>query len=412
MTYRNVVGTGDNYPLLQLEWAPTTKPTEATQTYVDITTRLREWGWRYGRNDELGEFPPGSGYVLLDNRDRAFDPDYTSGPWHGYIKPRRAFKLTAKIGSTVYGVFVAYARGFPQAWPAYGHDAVVRVDLVDQLAFLATFELPVGFSRDIELSGARVEAVLDAIGYTGASNIQDGTVYMHAINVETAGTSGLGHVRECAAAELGQFFDYQGELRFHDRTERLGLAEEWVSTYTFSDQHKTTVDAIYNNEFSFAFDDTYLVNKVRVDGPDPTTMQAGSAISAAGTADYWPLTKTIPSQLAYEPDRTALAQYEVLRYEQPEYRLPAMTFSLAGQLTDAQRDALLTAGISDAAQVVRTPTGGAIAADQVIEGVGHTCRVGGPWTVTLQSSPADVRVYWTLETFFGALDDPAVVIAP
>jgi hypothetical protein len=417
MTYHNIHSAGTTYyPQVQLEWAPGTQPTAGTQSYIDITTRLREWAWQFGRNDELGDFDPGAGYVLLDNLDRAFDPDYTAGTWYGNVKPRKAFRMTWKIDTTVGTVFVAYARGFPQTWPAAGHDAVVRVDLVDYMAILGTFQLPVGFTRDVELSGARVAAVLDAIGFPSGGSyraLYPGTVWMDAIEVETVGTYGLSHIRECAAAEFGQFFMRNGVAVFHDRTVRLGLAQTFFPLYEFADD-PSAQDARYDTQFTLNYDDTYLVNNVIVNAADPELDEPGVAVGTTSQADYWEITKPIQSQLAYEPDRTALAEYHVLRYQQPEYRTPALSFQLGGQVSSLHRKNVLQATISDPITVVQFGGGTAeIALSQVVEGVSHVCRPGGPWELTLQTSPADTRTYWTLEDgVYGAIDDPDILIAP
>ncbi len=408
MTYRNVHASGTaHYPQVQLEWAPTTQPTAGTQTYVDITTRLREWSWGYGRNDELGEFDPGRGYVILDNRDRAFDPSHTGGTWYGKIKPRRAFRMKAKLAGVEYGVFVAYARGFPQTYPAQAKDAVVRVDLVDRMADLATYELPIGFSRPVELSGPRIDAVLDAIGVpAGQRSIMAGTVMMAAIEVETNGTSALAHIRDCAQAEFGQFYDVQGTLIFSDRTTRLNYTVYFSAPLDVID--KDTGDLWYDTTFEPVWDDTYLWNDVRVDGPNPSTDTAGTATGGTTSlADYWHVVKTLSTQLAYEPDRTALAQYHALRYAQPAYRTPTLSFSMAGQLSNTNRASLLGLGVNTAIDVTRSPFSGgsALMLHEYVEGVAHSCRPGGPWTVTLAASPADENRYWTLELgSFGTID--------
>lgn len=62
---------------MRLDWAPTSAPASEAPAWEDITDLLYEWEWSYGRNDETGEFEPGRGAVVLDNRDRLFDPTYS-----------------------------------------------------------------------------------------------------------------------------------------------------------------------------------------------------------------------------------------------------------------------------------------------------------------------------------------------
>lgn len=79
MGWTNVLPGSTRYPDILLEWAPTTAPTAATPLWEDITDLLRGWSWSYGRNDELARFEAGNGSVLLDNRDRLFDPSFDGG---------------------------------------------------------------------------------------------------------------------------------------------------------------------------------------------------------------------------------------------------------------------------------------------------------------------------------------------
>lgn len=419
MTFVNIHPAGTAYyPTVQLQWAPTTQPTVGTQTYVDITTRLREWGWSFGRNDELGEFQPGSGYVVLDNRDRALDPSNTAGTWYGNIKPRRAFMLEAQVNGATETIFTAYSRGYPQSWPSSGQDALVRIDLIGRMAFLETFELPVGFSRSAELTGARVGAVLDAIGFSSAAKyriVDTGTVTMAAFDVTDAGSSALTHIRECAKAEFGEAYDNGERFYFKDRHARLtsaGTFDPFSADFTFTDTAGTTIR--YDTTFEPAYDDTYLWNSIVVDGPDPSTDTAGTASGGTTSiADYYSLSKSLSTQLAYEPDRTALAQYYALRYAQPQLRAPALQCEVGAQTTSDNRQRLIAMAIDSQVAIKRFNSGGTVMTlNQYVEGVAQTCRPGGPWWVQIATSPADTNTYWTLQTStYGTLDS-VNVIAP
>jgi hypothetical protein len=380
---------GGSYPTVRLEWAPTTQPTDATQAWEDITDRLREWGWGYGRNDELARFEAGSGHVLLDNRDRNLDPSYDAGQWFGNIKPRRMFRLRYTWDSTVYPGFVAYSRGYPQTYPAAGYDAVVRVDLVDAFAILQGVDLIVGFTRPAELAGARIEAVLDAIGVPAAlRDIDPGTVTVDAIEVTTSGTSGLDHAKAVAIdSEMGQLFVAKdGRVTFHDYSRRLNAA----STHTFTDDPAD--DLRYGLDFEPAWDETYLTNYVRVTGA-AGDVAAATAEDTASQDDYFLLTKTLSTQLVSGSDVQQVADRYVFRYAEPELRLPSVSFTGAGS-PDSRWPVLLDLEVSDRATFERFATGAdPMVLVQNIEGVRHVCRPGGPWTLTVPTSPADTSTY-------------------
>lgn len=196
-----------NWPTMILEWAPADPPNTEAPTWVDITDRLLEWDWQYGRNDESGEFEPGSGYVLVSNRDRAFDPWNTAGTWYGNVKPRRKFRMRCTWNAVTYPVFFAHSRGYPQSAPNE-LDKTVRIDLADSLAILQAVDLvAIGFNRPEERSDDRLNAILDAAEIPDAEReIGTGTFYVP----DSGDTVELGtaneHAGEVTVSEGSAFF--------------------------------------------------------------------------------------------------------------------------------------------------------------------------------------------------------------
>lgn len=185
-----------------LEWAPTSPPSSEAPTWVDITDRLYEWEWSYGRNDESGEFEAGDGYVILNNRDRAFDPLNTAGAWFGNIKPRRKFRMRCTWNAVTYPVFFAHARSFPQQYPGE-LDKRVRIDLADALAILKAVDLEaLGFNRPEERSDQRIAAVLDEADIPLAErNLATGTIDVPATIFDVALGAAQDHAQRVAGSE-------------------------------------------------------------------------------------------------------------------------------------------------------------------------------------------------------------------
>lgn len=401
MAWMPVLPGNTHYPELMLEWAPTSQPTDATQTWVDITDRLRSWGWGYGRNDELSRFEAGTGEVILDNGDRAFDPAYNAGPWYGNIKPRRMFRMQYRWNSVTYPGFVAYARGFPQTYVSGGKDKLVRVELVDAFALLQSFDLVAGFTRPQELSGARIAAVLDAIAVPSAlRDLDAGTVVVDALEVTTAGTSGLDHAKEVAMdSEFGQLFVAKdGKVTFHDYDRRLSAS----SLHTFTDAAGAALG--FGLAFEPAFDETYLWNYVRATGAagDDT---AQVAEDAASQDDYHKLVKPLGTQLVTGSDIMQVAQRHALRYAQPELRLPTLPLIGAGN-PSSRWPVILDLEVSDRITVTSlSDSSDPTTLTQNVEGIRHACLPGGPWATSVATSPADTRTYFVLDdATLGQLD--------
>lgn len=385
----SLIAANYRYPDIMLEWAPTSQPTDSTQTWENITDRLREWSWGYGRSDELARFEAGTGRVLLDNNDRELDPSYDNGNWFGNIKPRRMFRLRYRWNGTVYPGFVAYSRGFPQTYPSAGFDSVVSVDLVDAFAILQGVDLVVGFSRPAELTGTRIGAVLDAIGVPAAlRDLDPGTVIVDAINVTSPGTSGLDHAKAVAIdSEMGQLFVAKdGRVTFHDYSRRLNAS----TAHTFTDD--PTDDLRYGLDFAPAWDETYLTNYVRVTGAGGQDT-AHVAEDAGSQDDYFLLTTTISTLLVSGSDLQQRADRHVYRYPEPELRLPSVSFTGAGSPFE-RWPVLLDLEVSDRVAFERFSTSAdPMVLTQNIEGVQHSCRPGGPWVLGVRSSPADTTTY-------------------
>jgi hypothetical protein len=195
------------WPDMILEWAPADPPSAEAPAWVDITSRLQEWEWTYGRNDETGDFEAGQGYVLLDNGDRAFDPSYTGGAWYGNVKPRRKFRLRCQWNGATYPVFVAHSRGYPQLYP-FETDLRVRIDLADGLALLKAVDLEaIGFNRPAERSDDRLNALLDEAGIPDAER-DFGTGTFDVPDTDTAAELGSAqeHAQQIAVSEMSPVF--------------------------------------------------------------------------------------------------------------------------------------------------------------------------------------------------------------
>lgn len=134
------------YPDAIVEFAPTNGPYDATPTWTDITGYVREITTRRGRSDEFQDFGSGSATIILDNRDRRFDPLNTAGPYYGQLKPRTQIRVRASVvvtGVTIYhDVFRGYVSGWPVTMTDAGFDITVALECFDAIGLLETEEIP------------------------------------------------------------------------------------------------------------------------------------------------------------------------------------------------------------------------------------------------------------------------------
>lgn len=150
LTYNNSGFTFDgsptndltNLPALGVFIAFDDEPSVGDPDWEEVTQYVRNVSISRGRSDDYSQFQTGTAQVLLNNRDRRFDPFYTSGVYYGKLLPRRQIKIVANADDETFILFRGYVAGFPVKWTGNGADAVVQVDCFDSFGLLAAAELP------------------------------------------------------------------------------------------------------------------------------------------------------------------------------------------------------------------------------------------------------------------------------
>ena len=399
-------------PNVQCLLALTTNPT-ATPDWADVTAYVEAFGLQRGRQSELDTPQAGTCSIVLNNRDRRFDPTYTAGPYYGTLLPMRRVWLRAGYGGAAYDLFHGYVQRWPQTWEGY-EDARVTLQATDALGVLGHFELNGAFG--VQQSGERINVVLDAAGWqTGTGWVLDESL----LDVSTtlgpvsdrnipygnsgvqaavlANTNALAHVQEVERTEAGLFFAAKdGTLTFHPRHRRLGSAAQ-TPFATFGEQAG-------NNELPYRdvvleYDDARLWNDVRV------TRTGGvqqTAADPAAQAAYFVRTYSLNTLLNSDAEALSEAQYLLARYKQPATRVTALTVS-GYEPAGTVWPQLLGREMGDCVLVRRRPPatglgGPAIEQRSWIEGLrlGWTARDGwgdAQWSL----SPVDPAGYWTLD---------------
>ena len=83
----------------------------------------------------------------MDNRDRRFDPEHTSGPYYGDLVPMVPVRITTTYSSNTYTLFYGYAQGWPTAYNTANTDALATVNCVDGTRLLANTVLKPAYEQ-------------------------------------------------------------------------------------------------------------------------------------------------------------------------------------------------------------------------------------------------------------------------
>jgi hypothetical protein len=178
-----------------------------------------------------------------------------------------------------------------------------------------------------ELTGARINHVLDNIGYpnnTGDRSIDAGQVTVANSTFGSADDEkALAHIRDVENSELGYIFvNPAGTIVYHDRNHRLNSSTSTVSQATFGDD--PTLGELEYIELTPAYNKMYVYNSISVTPDGSTTAQTAS--DATSIATYMLRTYSIQTILTSSTDALALAQYVLGYYKNPQLRFESMTF--------------------------------------------------------------------------------------
>ena len=329
-----------------------------------------------GRPDQLQNFNAGTCVIDLVNNDRRFDPINESSPyWNPLtnksgVTPRRKVTVLSDgielFVGRITDIDVVYA---PTSSTAVYDLSNVQITAADDFVLLANTYTEAAITPSEELSGTRVEAILDLpeVAYPATRQIDTGTALLGGgatFDID-ANTNVLSYLQEVATAEQGYFFiGADGDLVFTDRV----AATFSNPTVYFSDDGTqipyTDLSVLYGQEF--------LYNKVVTQIINGTEQVADDV---ASQTEYGISTLSL-SSLLLSTDAAALELAADLlgKYSQPQYRFDRLAADF-NTLTGAQQNDLAGLELADLISVTRnynTGTPSSVEFTVSIEAISHS----------------------------------------
>jgi hypothetical protein len=331
----------------------------AGDVLVDVTGFARSINVKRGRSRTLEKFTAATCQIVLDNRDRAYDPSNADSPYFGSILPRKEVRVYY-LGQPVF-------TGLVEDWNfdyTINGDATATVSCLDGFATINAYALSAGTATS-QASGARVTAVLDTIGWPSAKRGISTGVTTLAADVRQEGTSALAYLQQVETSENGALFmSKDGSVKFRDRTD---LASG-TSAVTFgpSGIPFTNVAVVWGTE--------ELVNSVSVVWSAGTVV-GGTAVveDTASQAAYGVIDQSYDTLLNSNAQALTLGSAIIATYAQPQLRVDQVMISMPGA-SSAAKSALLGIELTDRATVNWTPNSMGSALNQivVIDGIEHS----------------------------------------
>lgn len=374
--------------------------------WSNITAYLLQWGYKRGRNRQLGRAEAGTAYLILDNTTGIFDPENASSPYYnGHVSessgtgmgPRRHVRIRATWSGTTYNLFYGCITRWETQELRPGQTPTAKVEVTDILGWLGRgVNNLASVSTSMGTSGYQLDTILQdtQIGFSSDMLLLDeGTSILPAISGSTFNLVQM--ITDIADSEAGAilFIDGAGRFVYHEGIRRTTAERSIVLQAIFDNDATAIADgAVPFTRARYKRDMAEYANSVTISAPDIGTRTAddNTAILRYGP---WPMSKS--TRLGSGPEMTYLAERLRNDYNRFEGSYDEVAIEAGGNNAVAWRMALgLT--ISDQVRIMERLYPGRIRRLQAfVEGMSVAVdNATWSWKVTYNLSGARPGRYW------------------
>jgi hypothetical protein len=368
------------------------------ERFFDITNRLITATTNRGKNQSLDRIDSGVASITVDNSDRVFDPLYPNGPYFGQLIPRRTVRVTSNSLPVFLGAIDDFSIDY-----APSNKSAVRIDVSDAFSVLTNGALE-EFTPSSQLSGARVEAVLDRPEVDWPAEQRDidtGNSTMMSALVQQ-GTSTLEYLQLVSNSEFGNLFiGKDGKIVFRERN-----AVPNTPSIVFSDE---VVGGVYTGIQFSSVNNVYgsenLYNRIAISNAASPELTA-TANDTTSEVVYGPRAYSASGILVQDQSQLDfLADYLLARFKEPQYRFDRVTVVM-DTLSEANQNAVLNLEIGDIVQVRFEPS-------DIPPAIEQYCRIIGishDWNpvsknISFALERLDFAIFILNDPILGVLDD-------
>lgn len=329
----------------------------AGEALTDVSEHVRSVSVRRGRADETTSIDSGTANVVLDNKQRLFDPTAPASvsPYGPSILPRK--EIIVKLGSQV--VFSGQVEDWDLQY-SLGGDSVTTAKASDGFTLLSERNLA---------SGAGATGLSGSVIYDTASvadwplsrvSLDEGTatVGVHTIQNDQ---KALPYLQKISNTEQGLIFiGKDGTLSFRDR-----ISPRRNSRPLFADDGSgipfQNIEIVYGTEF--------LYTQVEVTYPGGS---ASAQSASANIVNYGIRELTLDTFLPGGTEAGVIGAFLAGRYGEPTFKIVGFQVQV-NSLTLEQRSRVLDLELGDGVEVVFTPNGigDPIFRELAVDGIQH-----------------------------------------
>ena len=349
---------------------------------VEITDLVTKVNIRRGRSRITSKFEAGTAEVVLYDQNGDWNPTNPAGAYYPNLVPLRQIIIYATYLGVDYFLFSGFITNYDTGFRQGNEDlSTVNLRCVDGFKLLAGSSVttvtgaPAG-----QLSGARVDALLDAIDWPiSLRNIDTGQTTLQA----DPGTSrtALDALNTVSDSEFGGLFiDSEGNVTFLSRDNVINNPA--FAAYSFSDAGS---GISYTNAV-VAFDDTNLINDVTVTRSGGT---AQNAFSQASIDKYF-LHSGNRTGILVQTDTEALNQARgiLATRKDPEVRVDSISLNLYDDINPNKPKAGVDIELLDGISVTKTMPGNTtVVQPSLVQGIHHNITKSSWETVLFTAEP-------------------------
>jgi hypothetical protein len=233
---------------------------DAASVIVDVSNVVDSIETKRGRNPQADQFQTGTLTMRIVDQNGDFNPQNPSGPYYNLLTPMRKVQITATYGATTYPIFAGFITTYTTSTPKNALDVVyTTITAVDafRLAQNAQISTVAGTSAG-QLSGTRINALLDAIDWPASMRDVDAGLTTMQADPGTARTS-LAAMQTVEISEYGALYvDAAGSFVFQDRSVTAGSTGATPTVFNDNGTDISYFDAVWR------LDDTLVYNSASV----------------------------------------------------------------------------------------------------------------------------------------------------
>jgi hypothetical protein len=330
----------------------------------DFSAQTTQIAIRRGRDLFTDTYNAGQATVKILDPNGDFNPQNTSSPLYGYVKPLRKIQITATYSGTTYYLFSGYTSEYRYTYPTGQEIGYVTIASFDAFKIFNLAQIgTVADSGSGQDTGTRINRILTQIEWPNSMRtIATGDTICQADS--GSARTALQALRVAEFSELGAFYmDVSGNAVFKSRSETIESLDDTPTVFN------QTGGIPYAN-LKFSFDDKLIINSANITRIGGTTQTYTNTASV----DTYFLHSVASNNLLMLTDADAmdLATAYVNSRKDTTIRIDSMTLDL----TTPSYSAGITAGLSldyfDNVTISNIqPNGDTITKTLQVQGVSH-----------------------------------------